>query len=172
MVRMWGRVLSCALACAVLAGASALSAEPTAATARTQILFLGTAGGPPLRFDRAEPSTLLIVNGREYLIDFGIGTARRLVDSGIPSSTIRTIFFTHLHADHDMGLADVMAADFFDGGGQGDAGPFDIYGPPETKQLVDAGFQYYFGRLQAFRRGAADGLPDARRELRQSVRDP
>jgi ribonuclease BN (tRNA processing enzyme) len=139
---MSGRVFSCALACAALAGASALSAEPTATTARTQILFLGTAGGPPLRFDRAEPSTLLIVNGREYLIDCGIGTARRLVEAGIPSSGIKTIFFTHLHADHDMGLADVMAADFFDGGGQGAAGLFHIYGPPETKQLVDAGFDF------------------------------
>lgn len=95
-----------------------------------------------MRFDRSEPSTLLIVNERKYLIDCGIGTARRLVEAGINSSDIRTIFFTHLHADHDMGLADVMANDFFDGGGAGVAGPFDIYGPPQTKQLVDAGFQF------------------------------
>jgi hypothetical protein len=27
------------------------------------------AGGPPLRLDRAEPSTLLIVDGRSYLIE-------------------------------------------------------------------------------------------------------
>lgn len=133
--------LGCALACAALAAATA-SAAPAPSPARTQVLFLGTAGGPPLRFDRSEPSTLLIVNERKYLIDCGIGTARRLVEAGINSSDIRTIFFTHLHADHDMGLADVMANDFFDGGGAGVAGPFDIYGPPQTKQLVDAGFQF------------------------------
>lgn len=109
---------------------------------RTEILFLGTAGGPPLRFDRSEPSTLLIVNGHEYLVDCGIGTARRLLEAGIPSSQIQTILFTHLHADHDMGLADVMANDFFDGGGAGAVGPFNIYGPPETKQLVDAALQF------------------------------
>jgi ribonuclease BN (tRNA processing enzyme) len=143
MARMWGQAVSrCALAFAAFGAASALTAAPATTTARTQILFLGTAGGPPLRFDRSEPSTLLIVNGREYLIDCGIGTARRLIEAGVGSSRIKTIFFTHLHADHDMGLADVMANDFFDGGGTGAAGPFEIYGPPQTKELVDAAFHF------------------------------
>lgn len=129
---------------AALSSASAARARAPLPTDnhRTEILFLGTAGGPPLRSDRSEPSTLLIVNGREYLIDCGIGTARRLIEAGIDSSRIKTIFFTHLHADHDMGLADVMADDFFEGGGSGKAGPFDIYGPPQTKELVDAAFQF------------------------------
>ena len=48
---------------------------------RTEILFLGTAGGPPLRLDRSEPSTLLIVDGRPYLIDCGIGTMRRMLQA-------------------------------------------------------------------------------------------
>lgn len=140
---MWGQAISrCALAFTALAAASVLAAAPAPNTPRTQILFLGTAGGPPLRFDRSEPSTLLIVNGREYLVDCGIGTARRLIEAGIDSSRIKTIFFTHLHADHDMGLADVMANDFFEGGGSGGPGPFSIYGPPQTKQLVDAAFQF------------------------------
>jgi len=111
---MWGQAISRgALALIALALASSLPAASVAKPARTQFLFLGTAGGPPLRVDRSEPSTLLIVNGRKYLIDCGIGTARRLVEAGIESNQIKTIFFTHLHADHDMGLADVMANDFF-----------------------------------------------------------
>jgi len=48
-----------------------------------------------LRKDRSEPATLLIVDGRLYLIDCGIGTIRRLVEVGIPSETLGTIFFTH-----------------------------------------------------------------------------
>lgn len=135
---MWRLARRCVVALTAFAAAAAPAATPS----RTQILFLGTAGGPPLRFDRAEPSTLLIVNGREYLIDCGIGTARRLVEADVDSSGITTILFTHLHADHDMGLADVMANDFFEGGGAGNAGPFKIYGPPQTKQLVDAAFQF------------------------------
>lgn len=135
-------VRRCLLAFAALATTPPLTAAPAHSTSRTQILFLGTAGGPPLRFDRSEPSTLLIVNGRKYLIDCGIGTARRLVEAGIDSSQIKTVLFTHLHADHDMGFADVMANDFFEGGGSGAEGPFNIYGPPQTKQLVDAGLQF------------------------------
>jgi ribonuclease BN (tRNA processing enzyme) len=134
------RALSLVAAAAASSAASAAAVQPS--SNRTEILFLGTAGGPPLRVDRSEPSTLLIVNGREYLIDCGIGTARRLVEAGIASSRIKTIFFTHLHADHDMGLADVMANDFFEGGGSGTAGQFDIYGPPQTGELVDAAFKF------------------------------
>src|SRR5690242_21373313 len=85
----------------------------TAAPNRTEVLFLGTAGGPPLRLDRSEPSTLLVVDGRPYLIDCGIGTMRRMLRAGVKSEQVRTIFLTHLHADHDLGLADVMANDFF-----------------------------------------------------------
>ena len=51
----------------------------------TELLMLGTAGGPPLRKNRSEPATLLVVDGRPYLIDCGIGTARRLVEAGCPT---------------------------------------------------------------------------------------
>jgi ribonuclease BN (tRNA processing enzyme) len=111
-------------------------------TPRTQILFLGTAAGPPLRADRSEPATLLVVDGRRYLIDCGIGTARRLVKAGIASETIGTIFFTHLHADHTLGLADVLANDFQKKDAADAAHTINIYGPPQTKALVDAAYQY------------------------------
>lgn len=108
----------------------------------TQILFLGTAGGPPLRENRSEPSTLLIVDGRFYLIDCGIGTMRRMLQAGIQSERVKTIFFTHLHSDHDLGLADVMANDYFRLELAGSAQTINIYGPPQTKELVDAAFRY------------------------------
>ncbi|MGH9480953.1 MAG: MBL fold metallo-hydrolase [Terriglobales bacterium] len=109
---------------------------------RTVVLFLGTAGGPPLRLDRSEPSTLLLVDGRPYLIDCGIGTMRRMLRAGIQSEQVKTIFFTHLHGDHDFGLADVMANDFFRQSVIGRAEPIHIYGPPQTKELVDAAFHF------------------------------
>lgn len=107
-----------------------------------EILFLGTAGGPPLRLDRSEPSTLLIVDGREYLIDCGIGTVRRMVEAGIRSEQVETIFLTHLHADHDLGLADVMANDFLYAGPASTGRPISIYGPPQTSELVNAAFRF------------------------------
>ncbi len=108
----------------------------------TELLMLGTAGGPPLRKDRSEPATLLIVDGRLYLIDCGIGTIQRLVEVGIPSETIGTIFFTHLHPDHDLGLVDVMANDYFHLDLASDARKINIYGPPQTSELVEAAFHY------------------------------
>jgi len=108
----------------------------------TELLMLGTAGGPPLRKDRSEPATLLIVNGRPYLIDCGIGTIRRLVEAGIPSETIGTIFFTHLHPDHDLGLADLMANDYFHLDLASDERKINIYGPPQTSELVEAALHY------------------------------
>lgn len=123
---------------AVAGGRADLAGE----SKRTEVLFLGTAGGPPLRLDRSEPSTLLIVDGRAYLIDCGIGTMRRMLRAGIKSEQVRTIFFTHLHADHDLGLADVMANDFFRQSVAGRSEPINIYGPPQTKELVDAAFHF------------------------------
>lgn len=109
---------------------------------RTEILFLGTSGGPPLHEDRSEPATLLIVDGRAYLIDCGIGTIRRLIKTGIPSETIKTIFFTHLHPDHALGLADVMANDVQHGEASQADGGINMYGPPPTKEFVEAAFRY------------------------------
>ena len=108
----------------------------------TEVLFLGTAGGPPLRLDRSEPSTLLIVDGRQYLIDCGIGTMRRMLRAGVKSEQVRTVFFTHLHADHDLGLADVMANDFFRQSVTRRPEPINIYGPPQTRELVEAAFHF------------------------------
>jgi ribonuclease BN (tRNA processing enzyme) len=116
--------------------------NPALRTNDTELLMLGTAGGPPLRKERSEPATLLIVDGRPYLIDCGIGTIRRLVEVGIPSETIGTIFFTHLHPDHDLGLVDVMANDYFRLDLASDPRKVNIYGPPQTNELVEAAFRY------------------------------
>lgn len=55
---------------------------------------------------------------------------------------IGTIFFTHLHPDHDLGLVDVMANDYFHLDLASDARKINIYGPPQTSELVEAAFHY------------------------------
>ena len=67
---------------------------------------------------------------------------RRLLEAHIASEHIKTIFFTHLHADHDLGLADVMSNDFFRLNSAGSRQTVAVYGPPQTKGLVDAAFRY------------------------------
>ena len=107
------------------------------------ILLLGTQGGPVLSERRSEPATLLIVDGRPYLIDCGIGTVRRMLDADVPSQTVGTIFLTHDHPDHALGLVDVLANDFLAVDfGAGTRQEFSIYGPPETPALVRAAYDY------------------------------
>jgi ribonuclease BN (tRNA processing enzyme) len=140
--RLWAVSVALLMPLADVSSGTAARADTTSGSHLTEILFLGTAGGPPLRVERSEPSTLLIVDGRAYLIDCGIGTMRRMLRAGIKSEDVKTIFFTHLHADHDLGLADVMANDFFRQSATGHAEPINIYGPPQTKELVDAAFHF------------------------------
>lgn len=109
-----------------------------------EILMLGTHGGPGLTKERSEPASVLIVDGRPYLIDCGIGTMRRLLDAGVRSDAIGTIFITHNHPDHALGLVDVMANDFLsvDFGPRGRGRTFNIYGPPQTPALVQAAYNF------------------------------
>lgn len=155
-------IAAASMIAALLSGPAVAQQKPAGTT---ELIFLGTAAGPPLRLDRSEPATLLVVDGRPYLIDCGIGTMRRLVEVGIPSETIQTIFLTHLHADHDLGLADVMANDFFQLNLAGSAQNIAIYGPPQTEAFVDAAFQYltfgfrpFAAEPGAIRAGLKDGV--------------
>lgn len=138
-------LLSCTLLALVAGTASADAARDDHAAAPrrgAEIVFLGTAGGPLLRLDRSRPATMIQVDGHDYLVDCGIGTIRRMMEARIESEQVRTIFLTHLHADHDLGLADVMANDFLHQDPAGASGPIAIYGPPQTRELVDAAFHY------------------------------
>ena len=135
----------------LLAFAAAAVGSAVAPTARaeialspghTELLFLGTSGGPPLRRERSEPATLIGVDGRTYLIDCGIGTMQRMQQANVDPTTIRTIFLTHLHSDHDLGLVDVLGDVFFMLNLRGSPETIGIYGPPQTKELLDAAFRF------------------------------
>lgn len=129
---------------AVRAPAQIAPAAKPLPTKGVVIVTLGTHGGPGLTRERSEPASLLIVDGTPYLIDCGIGTMRRLLDAGVPSAQIATIFITHDHPDHALGLADVMENDFLsdDFGPPGRSRKFSIYGPPPTAELVNAAYNY------------------------------
>jgi ribonuclease BN (tRNA processing enzyme) len=146
------------LALGTTAGCSLAQQTTTAKAPKgVQIFLLGTHGGPGLEKQRSEPATLLIVDGRPYLIDCGIGTMRRLLDAGVQSEAIGTIFITHNHPDHALGLADVLANDFLSvhANPSGTSQEFNIYGPPETPALVSAAYAYITIPYGIF---AAEGL--------------
>ena len=107
-------------ALALLAAAAsigfAVSSGPTVAQTAgdkpsgTQLITLGTRGGPLPSKDRAQSSNLLVVNGTLYLIDAGGGVTRRIVQAGHDFRKVGKIFITHPHSDHTAGLATLLVS--------------------------------------------------------------
>jgi len=69
---------------------------------RTQIVLLGTKGGPRVGGARKNPATLLKIGGVPYVIDCGYGVCAQLLKAGVPLQTLRYIFLTHMHSDHNL----------------------------------------------------------------------
>lgn len=78
---------------------------------RTQLVLLGTGGGPTLLTDdRAGVSTAVVYDGKVYIVDLGHGAPWQFMRAGLAGSgaptqwmtNVRGIFFTHLHSDHTI----------------------------------------------------------------------
>ncbi|HEX4105673.1 MAG TPA: MBL fold metallo-hydrolase [Rhizomicrobium sp.] len=78
------------------------------APAKSRLILLGTGGGPTPKLDRAEPAQVIIVNGAAYVIDCGNGVARQLVLAGVPLSSLRAVFITHQHSDHNADYGNLI----------------------------------------------------------------
>jgi ribonuclease BN (tRNA processing enzyme) len=85
----------------------AMLATPTAfaqtlAKPRTKIVFLGTKGGPRVGVGVSNPANLVMVNDTPFVIDCGMGVSRQLVGAGVPIASVKYIFITHHHSDHNL----------------------------------------------------------------------
>jgi len=105
----------------------------------TRVITLGTVAGPPPRANRAQSSNLLVVNGTLYVIDAGDGAARRIAQAGFNVRDVGTIFITHHHDDHTAGVGTLMSVAWDNQRTK----PINVYGPPQTEDLVKAAVQYY-----------------------------
>ena len=96
------------LSMALMAGANPAVTQPSAPASQeagTKLITLGTAGGPLPRKDRAQSSTL-------YLIDAGGSVTSRIVQSGNDFRAVGKIFITHPHSDHTAGLATLLVSEW------------------------------------------------------------
>jgi ribonuclease BN (tRNA processing enzyme) len=126
-------ILALVCMCMSVTGAPAAHAE-----SGTQIILLGTGGGPVPRKLRSQPASLLVVNGRPYLIDCGDGVVRQLALAGFAPPQVEAVFLTHLHLDHTQGVASLLA---FDWTGRGKKA-MQIVGPPGTELLTQRALAY------------------------------
>lgn len=98
-----------------------------------EVVLLGT-GGPRPDPRRAGPATLIRFGEEVLLFDAGRGATVQLTKAGVDLARLRTVFVTHHHFDHIGDLYDVMLATWM----AGRRDPLQIYGPPETRRIVDA----------------------------------
>jgi len=78
------------------------------AAAKSRLILLGTGGGPTPKPNRAAPAQVVIVNGAAYVIDCGNGVARQLVLAGVPLASLRAVFLTHQHSDHNADYGNLI----------------------------------------------------------------
>ncbi|HTQ36590.1 MAG TPA: MBL fold metallo-hydrolase [Steroidobacteraceae bacterium] len=125
---------------ATLAGAMpARAAEGLPKSPITRLILLGTQGGPRGSVDRAQPANVLVVRGKPYLIDAGNGVVHQLDLAGIPFTSIRQIFITHNHDDHDADWGTLMGRAWTSGQHE----PMTVYGPRGTKSMRKGFLQYF-----------------------------
>jgi ribonuclease BN (tRNA processing enzyme) len=127
----------------VLAGAlgvvatCAMAQRPGAATSKTRLILLGTGGGPRPRKVSSGSAQVLIVNGAAYVVDCGNGVARQLAMADVPLTTLRSIFITHHHSDHNADYGNLLLLAWASGLNQ----RVDTYGPPPLEQMTRLFFE-------------------------------
>ena len=97
-----------------LAGALGLCASAlwsrrlSAQKSKTRLLLLGTGGGPRPRTATSAPAQVIVANGVPYVVDCGDGVSRQLVTAGVPLTSLRHIFITHQHSDHNADYGNLI----------------------------------------------------------------
>jgi ribonuclease BN (tRNA processing enzyme) len=120
-------------ACAALSLVSVGSLAQTAAPAKkTRLILLGTGGGPTPKKNRSAPAQVIVVNDVAYVIDCGNGVARQFVTAGLKLGSIRDVFITHHHSDHNADYGNLLllawASDL--------THRVDTYGPPPLERMT------------------------------------
>jgi len=111
-----------------------------------RVTLLGTGVGPPVRLDQFGASTLVEAGGKRLLFDCGRGATIRLVQAGVPTSSISRVFLTHLHSDHVLQLPDLLLTGWVGAPGgsvqggsvPGRAVPLEVWGPDGTRDMMSA----------------------------------
>jgi ribonuclease BN (tRNA processing enzyme) len=123
----------------------------------TRLILLGTKGGPALIADgRRNCSVLLLINGVTYVVDAGYGTSRHLLQANVPLESLRYLFITHHHSDHNLEYGPLI----YNGWAAGASSRVDAYGPPGLKKMTEAFFEYM--KIDVQTRMSDEGRPDPR----------
>lgn len=123
----------------------------------TRVILLGTKGGPRVGGSgRSNPSTLILINDVPYVVDCGYGTSRQLVAAGVALNTLRYIFITHHHSDHNLEYGTL----FYNAWATGLPVRVDAFGPAGLVKMTQDFFNYE--KFDIDTRIVDEGRPDLR----------
>ncbi|WP_420967892.1 MBL fold metallo-hydrolase [Bradyrhizobium sp. B120] len=144
-------------------GSAALLAAPgvraQGAKPRTRIVFLGTKGGPRVGIGASNPANLVVVNDTPFVIDCGMGVSRQLVNAGVPIPSVKYIFISHHHSDHNLEYGNL----FYNGWAAGLATPIHSFGPKGIEAMTKDYWE--LNKFDVETRIADEGRPDPRKLL-------
>ncbi len=98
-----------------------------------EVVFLGTGGSLPTK-ERGLPSAAIRRDGELLIFDCGEGTQRQMMHAGLGFNRPTSIFISHLHGDHLLGLPGLlqtMSSLVRDK-------PLDIYGPKGLSSFLSS----------------------------------
>jgi ribonuclease BN (tRNA processing enzyme) len=99
----------------------------------TKLIILGSMGGPVVGGPRYQSSNVILCNGAAYVVDCGYGVTEQLVRAGVRLPSIKNIFVTHNHPDHNIEIGTLLYFTWLAGGTRA----LDIYGPAPLQQMVN-----------------------------------
>ena len=104
--------------------------------AKTRLILLGTGGGPRPRKNSFASSQVIIVNNVAYVVDCGNGIAIQFARAGVPLPTLRHVFVTHQHSDHNADYGNLLLA-----WTSGLKTRVDTWGPPPLARMTRLFFE-------------------------------
>jgi ribonuclease BN (tRNA processing enzyme) len=122
---------------AVVAGAVSRPRARERQNAKTRLILLGTGGGPRPRKASSAAAQIIISNNVAYLVDCGNGVARQLVFADVPLPTLRHLFLTHQHSDHNADYGNVIWLAW----AAGLRTRVDTWGPPPLAKMTTLFFE-------------------------------
>lgn len=102
-----------------------------------RVTILGSNSAAPAH-RRHHTSQLLNVEGQCYLIDCGEGTQLQLKRYKLRAQKIKTIFISHLHGDHYLGLMGLLSTMHL----MGRKTPLKLYGPRGLADIITLQLKY------------------------------
>ena len=149
--------LKLALGSAAMLAAPAVRAQGT--RARTRIVVLGTKGGPRVGIGASNPANLVVVNDTPFVIDCGMGVSRQLVNAGVPIPSVKYIFISHHHSDHNLEYGNL----FYNAWAAGLSTPIHSFGPKGIEAMTKEYWE--LNKFDVETRIADEGRPDPRKLL-------